>query len=196
MTTHQVAQALGVTLPTVVNWVKAGRLRAHRTPGGHRRIAPEDLASFAREHDYPLPASAQPPAASQGVLVVHAEPDYCEMLAEYLDLAGALRVHTADGAFGAGYALGSVLPRVVVLDPQVPGLDAAGFLRHVAQTPALQGTRVIVSADARSPEEAARWSRAGAWSVVDRAVPLESLLAAIQSALATPAEAASPNAGG
>ena len=38
-TTYQVAKFLGVSLPTVVNWVNNGLLAAHRTPGGHRRIA-------------------------------------------------------------------------------------------------------------------------------------------------------------
>ena len=47
---------LGVSLPTVVNWIKGRRLKAHRTPGGHRRIAHEDLAAFMLRHGIPLPA--------------------------------------------------------------------------------------------------------------------------------------------
>ena len=53
-TTYQVAKHLGVSLPTVVNWVNSGLLAAHRTPGGHRRIARNDIIAFAREHNYPL----------------------------------------------------------------------------------------------------------------------------------------------
>ena len=37
-TTFQVAKFLGVSPPTVVNWVNSGLLVAHRTPGGHRRM--------------------------------------------------------------------------------------------------------------------------------------------------------------
>src|SRR6266568_4650408 len=54
-TTHEAAQVLGVSLPTVVNWIKARRLKAHRTPGGHRRIAREDLAGFMLRQGIPLP---------------------------------------------------------------------------------------------------------------------------------------------
>ena len=54
-TTYEAAHLLGVSLPTVVNWVKARRLKAHRTPGGHRRIAREDLAAFMLRHGMPLP---------------------------------------------------------------------------------------------------------------------------------------------
>lgn len=30
--THEAARLLGVSLPTIVNWIKARRLRCHRTP--------------------------------------------------------------------------------------------------------------------------------------------------------------------
>ena len=53
-TTYQVSKVLGVSLPTVVNWVNDNLLDAHRTPGGHRRIARNDLITFAREYNYPL----------------------------------------------------------------------------------------------------------------------------------------------
>src|SRR5512145_1133212 len=55
-TTFEAARLLGVTLPTVVNWIKARRLKAHRTPGGHRRIGAEDLAAFMLRHGMPVPA--------------------------------------------------------------------------------------------------------------------------------------------
>ena len=54
-TTFEAAYVLGVSLPTVVNWIKARRLKAHRTPGGHRRIAREELAAFMSRHGIPLP---------------------------------------------------------------------------------------------------------------------------------------------
>lgn len=38
LTTGEVAQALGVTINTVKNWVAAGRLDAVRLPSGHYRI--------------------------------------------------------------------------------------------------------------------------------------------------------------
>src|SRR5690242_19427981 len=54
-TTHEATRILGVSLPTVVNWIKARRLKAHRTPGGHRRIARAELAGFMLKQGIPLP---------------------------------------------------------------------------------------------------------------------------------------------
>lgn len=41
-----VARLLGVHPGTVTRWVEEGRLKAIRTPGGHRRIARSELDRF------------------------------------------------------------------------------------------------------------------------------------------------------
>lgn len=53
----EVASAFGVTPATVRNWERAGKLRAIRTPGNHRRFAAADVeAILARDADW-SPAS-------------------------------------------------------------------------------------------------------------------------------------------
>ena len=99
-TTYQVSKILGVSLPTVVNWVNSGKLNAHRTPGGHRRIGRNDLISFAREYNYPL--SDEFLADSSGrrrVLIVDDERDFSDMVRDYLAMKGEfdVEVGTIDG---------------------------------------------------------------------------------------------------
>ena len=55
LSTFAVASLLEVDPGSVVNWVDEGMLKAHRTPGGHRRVAREDLLAFLREHKMPIP---------------------------------------------------------------------------------------------------------------------------------------------
>ncbi len=43
-TTSEAAELLAVSPDTVLRWVKAGKVRSHRTPGGHCRIPKESLA--------------------------------------------------------------------------------------------------------------------------------------------------------
>ncbi|MGK0347351.1 MAG: excisionase family DNA binding protein, partial [Myxococcota bacterium] len=67
----------GVSLGTVANWVDSGRLPAHRTPGGHRRIGSVDLRMFADALDYAVPDTMLPSAGKPlRVLVVDDEPDF------------------------------------------------------------------------------------------------------------------------
>ena len=69
-TTHEVSQLLGVSLPAVINWVSAGRLRAFRTPGGHRRIEREDLIAFIRRFGLPMPDEFSDEGALVRVLIL------------------------------------------------------------------------------------------------------------------------------
>lgn len=45
---QEAADMLNVSKQTIINWIKDGKIRAERTPGGHFRIAVED---FSRFHD-------------------------------------------------------------------------------------------------------------------------------------------------
>ena len=111
-TTHEVARIFGVSPPTVVNWVKAGRMEAVRTPGGHRRIKGSEIAAFAREHQYPVPDGLM---AAEGlrVLVVDDERDFADTVREYVSLRTDANVVVACSGFDAGLALERFRPHVV-----------------------------------------------------------------------------------
>jgi excisionase family DNA binding protein len=139
-TTHEAAQLLGVSLPTIVNWIKAGRIDAHRTPGGHRRIVVDELPRFAQANGFPLVdglalvatlAEAAPPVAVARplVLVVHAERDFSEMVGEVLEGRLGCQSAFADCAFSAGLRVGIDKPAVVVVDFGTPDLDALRLAR-------------------------------------------------------------------
>jgi excisionase family DNA binding protein len=51
--TSEIAQMYHVTNATVLNWIHAGKLKAFTTPGGHYRVARDDLNEFARTYSAP-----------------------------------------------------------------------------------------------------------------------------------------------
>ena len=61
LTTTQAAEMLSVSPDTVLKWVKAGKLRAHRTLGGHFRIPFQELQQLAQTSA--RPAHLQPTEA-------------------------------------------------------------------------------------------------------------------------------------
>jgi excisionase family DNA binding protein len=114
-TTHEAARLLGVSLPTVVNWIKARRLKAHRTPGGHRRIAREDLASFMVRHGMPVPEelSGAAPERCKALVLGETGPmreGVARQLAE-----GGYAVEQASPGFAAGATAARFQPDVVIL---------------------------------------------------------------------------------
>jgi excisionase family DNA binding protein len=126
-TTHEAAGLLGVSLPTVVNWIKARRIRAHRTPGGHRRIAREDLAGFMLRQGIPLPdeLADAAPARRKALVVADAGPAR-EGSARQLAAAG-YAVEQVSPGFSAGVAAARFGPDVIVLHAPEP--DGGDVLR-------------------------------------------------------------------
>jgi len=56
---REAARMLGVSYPTIKQWIYKGRLRTKKTPGGHHRIAASEL-------DRLLPQTAEKPEARRG----------------------------------------------------------------------------------------------------------------------------------
>jgi excisionase family DNA binding protein len=51
---RDLAKAVGVSESSVKRWIDGGRIRAHRTAGGHRRVALGEAIRFVREAGLPL----------------------------------------------------------------------------------------------------------------------------------------------
>jgi excisionase family DNA binding protein len=67
LTPGEVASLLHVDANTVARWCNEGRLRAIRTPGGHRRYPVSEVLRLARRGTTPVPKARTPdePAAAQ-----------------------------------------------------------------------------------------------------------------------------------
>jgi excisionase family DNA binding protein len=183
-TTYQVAKEFGVSLPTVVNWVNSGLLRAHRTPGGHRRIAHDDLLSFARDNDYPVSRrllDAMGPR--RRVLVVDDEPDFSEMVREYLRIKGDFEVEVAETGFLAGYAVARFRPDLVLLDLPMPDMDGFEVHRALRADPETRHVQVIACPAYRDAELDRRLREARFDSVLEKPLQLDRLLEVVRDKL-------------
>ncbi len=138
-TTFEAARLLGVSLPTVVNWIKGRRLKAHRTPGGHRRIAREDLAAFMLRHGMPVPGELSGAAPTRRKALVVAQPGPArEGTVRQLAAAG-YAVEQASPGFAAGAAAARFEPDVLVVHADGPdggeSIRAARRDRDLAEVP-------------------------------------------------------------
>lgn len=182
-TTYQVAKFLGVSLPTVVNWVNSGLLRAHRTPGGHRRIAHPDVVAFAREDDYPLHELGAPAPQRRKVLVVDDEPDFAQLVKEYLKIRGSLDVEVAESGFQAGFTVARFKPDLILLDLMMPDMDGFEVHRMLREDPETRHVPVIACTAYRDPAVDARLGEQLFDGFIEKPFELESLLQLVRSHL-------------
>ena len=105
---------LGVAVGSVANWIDQNQLKAGRTPGGHRRVQAVDLVAFLKQQNLPIPAELTPTTT---ILVVDDEPAISTWVAEKIKehIPNCIALQANDG-FSAGELVGTVNPRVVILD--------------------------------------------------------------------------------
>jgi excisionase family DNA binding protein len=184
-TTYQVAKSLGVSLPTVANWVDSGLVRAHRTPGGHRRIAHADVIAFAREHNYPVGRDLLAALGHRRrILVVDDEKDFSEMVREYLMIKGDFDVEVADTGFAAGCAVARFKPDLVLLDLPMPDMDAFEVHRVLRADPDTRHMVVFACTAFRDLELERRIQEARFDEILEKPLKLERLLDLVRERLA------------
>ncbi len=180
-TTYQVSKILGVSLPTVVNWVNSNMLEAHRTPGGHRRIARNDLIAFAREYNYPLSDEflGDSPGRKR-VLIVDDEQDFSEMVKDYLMIKGDYEVESADSGFAAGYTIARFKPDIILMDIMMPDMDGFEVLRMLRADKTTRHVPVLACTAYRDPEVEQRIREDAFHGYIQKPLKLDDLLELIR----------------
>jgi len=179
-TTFEASRLLGVSLPTIVNWVKANRLKAHKTPGGHRRISRDDLLKFLQKYKMPVPKElGDEETVATRVLVVDDDPDERELLRTVLESAG-FEVQLAPSGFDAGLLVGTFRPNLVVLDLVMPGMDGFAALASLRARDETADTPVIACSGLADEETARKVEAAGFDAHVVKPYRHEVLLAAVE----------------
>ena len=183
-TTAQAARLLGVSVATVVNWIDDGKLKAHKTPGGHRRIQREDLIAFA--HHYEMPLDGEELGSSSGkkrVLVVDDDPAIVTLFADVLEIEGGYDVQTARSGFAAGLAVARWRPDLILLDVHMPGMDGFEVLERVRDADASAEIPVILCTAYYEKLEQRPDIREKVAAVLTKPVPVDTLLDAVKSIL-------------
>jgi excisionase family DNA binding protein len=170
--TFDTAKLLGVDMTTVIDWCQQGRLPAFKTPGGHRRISARDLVNFLREYKMPVP-SALNQAAVLTCLVVDDEPEVCRWVAGLIKSAFPdAEVENAGDGFEAGKKAAELLPRLVVLDIGLPGVDGLRVCESLRHDDRYKATKILVVSEKEGADLRQRILSAGADDFLPK--PLES----------------------
>ena len=152
-TTFQVAKICGVFHTTVINWANKGKLKCRVTPGGHRRISPQDLVEFMRRYDMPIPKDLHP--RPRRVLVVDDEPVVHRIVKKAMGKLKDVEVEVCSNGVEALIQIGKDAPDLVVLDIRMPGMDGLAVLKVLRSSEHTRPIRVIAmsGADVSREEE-------------------------------------------
>ena len=149
MSTLEVARVLGLAVRSVQLMVDRGELEAWKTPGGHRRISRQSVASWREGNRKP----ALPPKSSQAVsradhpkvLLIEDSMHFQNLMAllvrqkfPTVELRAA-----SDGIAGLAMA-GQFQPDVLMVDILLPGIDGAALITSLRSHPQFGQMQIIV----------------------------------------------------
>lgn len=180
--TFAIAEMLHVDPGSVANWIDQGLLKAHRTPGGHRRVVAENLVEFLREHKMPIPPELS--TTPVRILVVDDEEAVAKLIARAIRSQHPdYEVIEANDGFRAGTTIATVRPDVVILDLRMPGMDGYEVCRMIKAQEATRHAEVIAMTAFPSPESNGRIKECGARVCLSKPLNLDQLLQEIEKSL-------------
>jgi excisionase family DNA binding protein len=164
LTTHEISLYLNVDLTTVINWCEQGKLQAYKTPGGHRRVQPENLLLFLEQYRMPVPQQfSERMRKVLRVLIVDDEEDVRNVVSRALrkSLPNAQLIEARDG-FEAGKLLSDSLPDLVILDLKLPGVDGFRVCANIREDKRFEETKILAVTGQNTPENRKRILDSGA----------------------------------
>lgn len=127
--TRDAARRLGVSVRTAQLWVEDGRLRAWKTPGGHRRILLESVERLLDEQRQ-AGLAERPPF---GVLLLREDDGDREILQALLrKVLPDCTITSAASGFEGLIRIGEMTPDVLITDLGVTGLDFFRMIHSLA----------------------------------------------------------------
>jgi excisionase family DNA binding protein len=175
--------------PSSVNrWIDSGRLKAYRTPGGHRRVLAEDLLVFLSELGIPLPAELRPAGSFSLLLLDSEEAGLKNLRRGLLRLERELEIRVCTSALEALIQIGIRRPDALLIEVATGGVDAAEVCRRVKANPETRAVALIASAARPTAQLESKLREAGAIGLLPKPVKPAALLELVRSGVALAVE--------
>lgn len=144
LTTGDIARICDVTANGVIKWVKAGKLKAFRTPGGQRRVREEDFRDFAQKFNYPITTNFFKRDRKPRILIVDDNRDIVKLLKQFLGKQEEFDILSAHNGYEACIKAGSYRPEVMILDIMMPKVDGFEVLKQMQEIPETKGISIVI----------------------------------------------------
>ncbi|MCK4850099.1 MAG: helix-turn-helix domain-containing protein [Phycisphaerae bacterium] len=158
--TSDIARICQVTSVTVGNWIRSGKLKASRVPGGNYRVTAAELVRFLQDTGMAVPSgliSQQP-----RVLIVSDDPAATGRFSSILaDIGRPWHIDTACDCLTAGAKVVQTGPDLVILRLPMAGMDTQ-VCEQICRTSAWMRCKLLVILTPGEPAELAEAQQIGA----------------------------------
>ncbi len=182
LTTGDVSRWCNIPYITALSWVKAGKLKSRRTPGGHYRITRSDFVEFLEKYDFPIPDELRR-WRKKRILIVDDEPPIVDVVENMLQLAeGIYETTSASNGYDAALAIMEFEPNLVILDINMPGLDGVEVCKRIKTNPKTMHIKIL-GITAMEQEKVNQLLQAGAEDCLQKPLNIMELQKRVQALL-------------
>lgn len=160
---------------SIKRYINSGKLKAYKTPGGHYRILKNDLLSFMKESNIPIPEKME--TVRRKILVVDDDEQIREGTAKYLRInSNNYDVVTAEDGFEAGFMITQFMPDIIILDLIMPRMDGFNVCEKIKKNPLTKNIKILVLTGYATDENVKKAYECGADKVLAKPLKREELL--------------------
>lgn len=133
LTTGEAAEACGVKLNTIKNWIRSGNITAIRTPGGHWRIPKAPFMVFLDTFIMPVTtSSADSSVSKKRILVIDDDIAAHELVIGALEMHGeGYDMHSAHDGYSGLIGIGRLQPDLILLDIMMPDINGLEIIHRL-----------------------------------------------------------------
>ncbi|HNS33410.1 MAG TPA: response regulator [bacterium] len=178
LSTGEIARICHISRATVFNWIKDGKLKASRIPGGKYKIFNNEFLSFMKKAGL-LPLVEDPEVLSHGIkiLIVDDQPKIVESIKIFLEKTDPnFHVTGATSGFEAGQLVFSFKPDVIILDLIMPDVDGFAVCKNIKSNSLTKNTKIIAVTGYPTEENRKKIKLAGADAIFVKPLDYRELL--------------------
>ena len=159
-TTGEAARICRLSQQTIIRYFDNGRLKGFRVPGSSdRRILRGDLLQLMRRRRIPTSIAE---GLTKRVLVIDDDTAFVRSVRSCIGGDTRFDIRAATTGFDAGVLTARFRPHLVLLDFQLPGIDAGQVCRRLHANLRLQETKIIIVSDLVSSDKIRELAHIGA----------------------------------
>jgi len=178
LSTGEIARICHISRATVFNWIKDGKLKASRIPGGKYKIFNNEFLSFMKKAGL-LPLVEETEVLSHGIkiLIVDDQPKIVESIKIFLEKTDPnFHVTGATSGFEAGQLVFSFKPDVIILDLIMPDVDGFAVCKNIKSNSLTKNTKIIAVTGYPTEENRKKIKLAGADAIFVKPLDYRELL--------------------
>ncbi len=163
ITPAQAAKLLHVSPVTIRYWAADGKLNFITTAGGHRRFKLSDIEALQNIGEK---IDKQPI-----ILVVEDNELHAELVVDFLhSFTATYKIIIAKNGFEAGALVHSEIPKLIILDIMMPGLDGFAVCEQIRSNSTTKHIPIIAMSGFSDPETIVKITKSGADAFLNKPI--------------------------